>query len=135
MKDRLLIVEDDEDIANVLSIALSLLGYQVKIVAGATEAGRHLADNNVDLVITDWMLPDGSGADVCAAVRVKDSQIPVIVISAVIGRWDMRVVKSQSNAHLKKPIDMTKLRLTVNALLNERQAKKRDEKSVGVNDV
>lgn len=124
MKDRLLIVEDDEDIANVLSIALSLLGYQVKIVAGATEASQHLADNNVDLVITDWMLPDGSGADVCAAARAKDSQIPIIVISAVIGRWDMRVVKSQSNAHLKKPIDMNKLRLTVDQLLNQRQAEK-----------
>lgn len=123
-------MEDDEDIANVLSIALSLLGYQVKIVAGATEASRHLADNNVDLVITDWMLSDGSGADVCAAARAKDSQIPIIVISAVIGRWDMRVVKSQSNAHLKKPIDMNKLRETVNTLLNERQAKKETKKAL-----
>jgi DNA-binding response OmpR family regulator len=130
LKDRLLIVEDDEDIANVLSIALSLLGYQVKIVAGATEASRYLADNHVDLVITDWMLDDGSGADVCAAARAKDSRIPLIVISAVIGRWDMRVVKSHSNAHLKKPIDMTKLRLTVNTLLNERQAGRETKKAL-----
>lgn len=123
----LLIVEDDEDIAHVLFIALNMVGYQVKAVAGLVEARQHLADNKVDLVITDWMLSEGSGADVCVAARAKDSQMPVIVISAVIGRWDMRVVKSHSNAHLKKPIDMSALRLTVDRLLKERRVEQKVE--------
>lgn len=130
-KGHLLIVEDDEDIAHVLCVALRIAGYQAQAAKGSIEAQQYLRDNEVDLVVTDWMLPDGNGADVCMAARSKNSQMPIIVISAVVGRWDMEVMKCQSDAYLKKPVDMTTLRATIERLLIWRHPKRQEsEQSV-----
>ena len=123
-KGRLLLVEDHEDIAHVLSIALRMAGYDVQTAETSAEAKEYLNHNAVDLVITDWQLPGGNGEDVCLAAREVDKLMPIIMISAIIGRWDLKVMQCQCDAYLKKPVDLNTLRLTIQRLLNWRLAQK-----------
>ena len=59
---RILLVEDDEDVGEVLRIALLEDGYVVDLATTAAEAWRHLAERRYALVVSDWRLPDGDGS-------------------------------------------------------------------------
>jgi DNA-binding NtrC family response regulator len=59
---RILLVEDDEDVGEVLRIALLGDGYAVDLAASAAEAWRQLAVHRYALVLSDWRLPDGDGS-------------------------------------------------------------------------
>jgi DNA-binding NtrC family response regulator len=61
-EQRILLVEDDEDVGEVLKIALVEEGYMVDFAATAAEAWRHLAAHRYALVLSDWRLPDGDGS-------------------------------------------------------------------------
>src|SRR4051794_41983090 len=61
-EQRILLVEDDEDVAEVLKVALVEEGYLVDFAATAAEAWRHLAAHRYALVLSDWRLPDGDGS-------------------------------------------------------------------------
>jgi two-component system response regulator PilR (NtrC family) len=59
---RILLVEDDEDVGEVLRIALIGDGYTVDLAASAAAAWKHLAAHRYELVLSDWRLPDGDGS-------------------------------------------------------------------------
>ncbi|HEV8030647.1 MAG TPA: response regulator [Stellaceae bacterium] len=59
---RILLVEDDEDVGEVLMIALLGAGYAVDFATTAAEAWRHLAAHRYAMVLSDWRLPDGDGS-------------------------------------------------------------------------
>lgn len=61
-KKRILLVEDDEDVGEVLRIALLEAGYAVDLAITAAQAWRHLAAHTYALVLSDWRLPDGDGS-------------------------------------------------------------------------
>lgn len=128
-KGRLLVVEDDADISAMLGLCLQQEGYEVRFASSVTEAKQCLVKGMldrqaIDLVIADWQLPDGTGANICASVRSVDSLMPVVVISGVIGRWDMKDMEYQGDAYLEKPLDLNTLRHTVQRLLKWRYAEK-----------
>ena len=124
-KPLLLVVEDDEDLAHILSIVLRMEGYEVKTVWTVHEATTYLQNNTVNLVITDWMLPDGTGGDVCLATRGTNVSIPVIVISAAVDQWNTDFLKCESDAYLKKPLDMETLRHLTQRMLKSGRVGKR----------
>ena len=69
---RILIVEDESDLALLLSYNLEAEGYVVESVARGDEAELRLAENAPDLVILDWMLPGVSGLEICRRLRARD---------------------------------------------------------------
>ena len=71
-EQRILLVEDDEDVGEVLKIALVEEGYMVDFAATAAEAWRHLAAHRYALVLSDWRLPDGDGS-VIASLQLQGS--------------------------------------------------------------
>jgi len=82
--DRILIVEDEESIIELLSYNLSRNGYQVSAVSSGEEALKSIHKSPPDLVLLDLMLPGLDGLDVCKAVR-NDSRtalIPIIILTA-----------------------------------------------------
>jgi two-component system OmpR family response regulator len=79
---RLLIVEDDPSIAELLSVALSFAGFEVRTAATASEALREVVALAPDLVVLDIMLPDADGFDVLRRIRAQGSHLPVLFLSA-----------------------------------------------------
>ena len=116
-KGRLLIVEDEPNIATVLGIALRKEGYLVEIAESVREAVDHLTREPVDLLITDWVLPDGTGGQVCEAARTTKGLLPIIVMSAVLNEKSQTLAECKPDAFLAKPLRMGQLLLQVHDLL------------------
>ena len=79
---RLLIIEDDQELIDLLSMHLQSEGYQVMAAADG-EAGLHaFQEGAFALVILDWMLPSMSGLDVLRDIRRQDTRTPVLMLTA-----------------------------------------------------
>src|SRR5215469_18821875 len=81
---RILVVEDEIDVALLLSYNLEAEGYVVESVARGDEAEARLAESAPDLLILDWMLPGVSGIEICRRVRAHEATctLPIIIVTA-----------------------------------------------------
>ena len=81
---RILVVEDELDLALLLAYNLEAEGYVVESVERGDEAELRLAENPPDLVILDWMLPGVSGLEICRRLRARENTctLPVIMVTA-----------------------------------------------------
>ena len=69
MNNKILIVEDEKDIRNLIIYALEGKGYQTISTDDGEKAIKMLKENKPDLVILDWMLPSVSGLEICRSIR------------------------------------------------------------------
>ncbi len=118
---KILIVEDEEDLANGLEINFRKEGYTV-LKAGSGEAAVNLAiQENPDLMILDVMLPGISGLDVCRELRKKSIEIPIIMLTARGDEID-RVVGLEVGAddYMTKPFSLRELQARVRAHLRRK---------------
>jgi len=82
MPDRILIIDDDPDILQVLRANLELHGFAVSCAQKGKEALQQLAQNMPDLIILDLILPDIDGIQLCQRIREKNPSIPIIMLTA-----------------------------------------------------
>lgn len=119
---KILVVEDNEDLARGLEIQLKREGYAV-LKAKNGEAGIQSAvRENPDLILLDVMLPDTSGLDVCREIRIKGFQTPIIMLTAKAEEID-RVVGLEIGAddYMTKPFSMRELFARIRARLRHHQ--------------
>jgi len=83
----ILVVEDDEEIADLMRDFLEAEGFSVRHAATGRETSEELARSRPDLVLLDVMLPDESGFEICRRLRL-DSAVPVLFLSARDGDAD-----------------------------------------------
>ena len=115
---RILVIEDEERVAALIKKGLEDLGFAVTIAAEGA-VGRHLATGGLfDLVITDVMLPDISGVEVCKTIRKQLPNIPIIMLTA-LGTTDDKVegFDAGANDYLVKPFDFRELYVRIRELL------------------
>jgi len=112
-----LIVEDDEDTAEVINTLLSAAGYTTVVADSGEQALQHMAVTLPDLVVLDINLPDINGLDVLRTVRAN-SYIPMMVVSG-FGKERDRVVALEAGAddYIAKPFSPEELIARVKALL------------------
>ena len=81
---RILVVEDDFDIQELLQNFLQEVGYEITTAADGVEAIAAFSEGKYDLILLDVMLPKIDGFNVCELIR-KQSQIPIIMLTALNG--------------------------------------------------
>ena len=115
---RVLLAEDDRALRRYLEIVLQRAGYSVVSAADGLEAMKVLLNATVDVVITDAMMPNLSGYELCRFVRGSQSlsQMPIILLSA-LDRKDAEPEAGQADAFLSKPISPENLLDCLEALL------------------
>lgn len=113
---RLLIVEDDFDISNMLRIYFSGLGYDVEIAPRGSDALEKTRQNMPHLIVLDIMLPDIDGYEVCRRLRTntRTSHIPVIFLTQKDERSDkLQGLELGADDYITKPFDIEELKLRV----------------------
>jgi DNA-binding response OmpR family regulator len=108
--ERILLVEDDDVIANSLVRALTATGYTMTLAATGEAALAFLAQETFDLVVLDLGLPDMDGLDVCRHIRTHDSLLPVVLLTARQEEIDI-VIGLDSGAvdYITKPFRLAEL--------------------------
>lgn len=116
-KNNILIVDDDENIAELISLYLNKECYETKIAASGTEALQLFEEYSPDLVLLDVMLPGMDGYQVCTEIR-KTSNTPIIMLSAKGEVFDKVLgLKIGADDYIVKPFDSNELVARVGALL------------------
>jgi two-component system, OmpR family, phosphate regulon response regulator OmpR len=115
--DRILIIDDDERLTEMLSVYLRSRGFEVDCRADARGGISALEGGKIDAVILDVMLPDMDGFEVCRRVRAK-SEVPILMLTARGDATD-RVVGLEIGAddYLPKPFDPRELLARLGAVL------------------
>jgi len=132
-KARLLVVEDDVDIANMLRIYFNGMGYDIDVASRGSEAldrTRHVMPH---LIMLDIMLPDIDGYEVCRTLRTntRTSHIPVIFLTQKDERSDkLKGLELEAVDYITKPFDIEELKLRVqNALARSERESLTDPQS------
>jgi DNA-binding response OmpR family regulator len=119
MMKRLLIVEDDQSIANLQKDYLELSGYSVRIVSSGPEGLKALAEEEFGLVILDIMLPDMDGFEVLKTIREQED-IPVLLVSARSDEiYKINGLGLGADDYITKPFSSGELVARVNAHLKK----------------
>jgi two-component system OmpR family response regulator len=118
----ILVVDDDPEIRKLLARYIESQGFRVHLAASCRELRERLATHQVDLVVLDVMLPDGSGLDLCRDLRSERSNVPIILLTALKEDID-RIIGLEIGAddYLGKPFNPRELVARIKAVLR-RQA-------------
>jgi two-component system phosphate regulon response regulator PhoB len=117
---RILVVEDESDLALLLAYNLEAEGYVVESVERGDEAELRLAESAPDLVILDWMLPGVSGLEICRRLRARENTrtLPVIMVTARGEEAErVRGLSVGADDYVVKPFSVPELMARVRALL------------------
>jgi PleD family two-component response regulator len=132
-KGRILVVEDDFDISNMLRIYFSGQGYEVQVAPRGGDALTMTRKQLPNLIVLDIMLPDMNGYDVCRELRTttRTSHIPIIFLTQKDERSDkIQGLELGADDYITKPFDIEELKLRVqNAIAASNRQTQIDSKS------
>lgn len=113
-KGNILIIDDDRDIVNALEIILSMEKYHTSTAFNGTQSLKTLHQDQPDLILLDYMLPDMNGAEVVKKIREdkKYANLPIILISAAHGVEQLGKTLDVQD-WIEKPFELEQLLTTV----------------------
>jgi two-component system response regulator MtrA len=105
----IMVVDDDQDLAEMLGIVLNGAGYEVDLVGRGDEVMPIFTAQNPDLILLDVMLPGLSGVEVCKLIREK-SMVPIVMLSAKGDKQDVVAgLEAGADDYMIKPFDPSEL--------------------------
>ena len=116
-QSRILVVDDEPNIAELLSAALTFEGYQVGVASTGAEALEQVRAFRPHLVMLDVMLPDFDGNEVCRRLRHQGEQMPIVFLTARDTTEDKVEGLSMGDDYVTKPFSIEELMARVGAIL------------------
>lgn len=115
---RILIIEDEVSLNKTITEGLNEFNYQTDVAENLKDGEYYISIRNYDLVLVDWMLPDGSGLDIIHQVKNKSPRTAVMVISAKDdAKSEVEALKLGADDFLAKPFDFSVLVARIEARL------------------
>jgi two-component system phosphate regulon response regulator PhoB len=118
-----LVVEDEPAIQELIAVTLERHGHSVRRAAGAKDAYASVAQSLPDLILLDWMLPDGAGPSLARRLRAeaRTREIPIIMLTARAGDDDkVAGLESGADDYVTKPFSPRELEARIQAVLRRR---------------
>lgn len=126
---KILIIEDDTAIADLLSYGLSKEGFQTRTASNAAAGMSELQRFQPDLLLLDWMLPDQSGLDICKKVTA-DFNIPIFMITAKSDITDKILgLEFGADDYITKPFDLREVVARIRTILRRFEQANHGDKS------
>ncbi len=119
-KNRLVVIDDHYDVLEMLKHHLVNDGYEVKIFFNAVDALKYINIDNTDLVVTDWMLPEMDGLELCRNLKMSQStqDIPLVMLTGKNEEIDaVTALEVGAEDYLPKPIRMRELLSRIKKIL------------------
>jgi DNA-binding response OmpR family regulator len=124
MQAHILIVEDDPNISSTLALSLGVQGYRISTAASVAQAQQQLSAHRFDCVLLDVSLPDGDGYTLCADVRKRDTQLPILMLTAnVTEDAAVRGIESGADDYIRKPYGIAELSARIRRVLDKNKPK------------
>ncbi|MDO8514438.1 MAG: response regulator transcription factor [bacterium] len=117
---KVLLVEDEEKLADAIKRGLELQGYTVDIVADGAKALTRISlhRSDYDVVVLDLMLPSMDGQEICKQMRAKDITVPILILTArAETETKVQLLSSGADDYLVKPFSFAELNARLQALL------------------
>ncbi len=115
---KILVVDDDQLIAELVADTLALDGHLVDTAHSAADARAYTNVGAFDLMVLDWHLPDCTGIQLCEEFRAKGITVPIIFLTSRTAIDDKRIgYQSGADDYLTKPFEPEELKLKVRAML------------------
>jgi DNA-binding NtrC family response regulator len=122
VNERVLLVDDDPGVSEVIGMLLEREGYGVEYASTVKAGLQRINSPDIDLVVTDLKLPDGTGLDVIAGVRARRPRLPIIMITSYSSMESaIDALRAGANDYVIKPFDNDELLRALARALNERR--------------
>ncbi len=116
---RILIVDDEKKMRRILQIILKDQGYKIDLAQDGNEAWQHFQRTSYDLVITDLKMPGKDGMELLRLINKKNSDVPVIVITAYGGvESAVKAIKAGAFDYITKPFENEEIRIVVSKAIS-----------------
>ncbi|GAA4292095.1 response regulator transcription factor [Actinokineospora soli] len=126
MNPRILVVDDEHHLADLVATALRYEGFRTAVAGSVREALAQVAGFAPDLVVLDVRLPDGSGFDACRALRGRGVDTPVLFLTALDSPADkVTGLTAGGDDYLAKPFSLDELVARVRAVLRRTKPQRR----------
>ncbi|WP_347081987.1 response regulator transcription factor [Enterococcus mundtii] len=130
--NRILLVEDDERLQQLYQSVLERAGFLVFAVANGTEALKQLESTQVDVIITDIMMPVMDGYELLETLRSSRVETPVLIITAKADFEDKKKgFQLGTDDYMTKPVDVNEMVLRVEALLRRAKINHSNQLNIG----
>jgi two-component system, OmpR family, response regulator MtrA len=127
----IMVVDDDQDLAEMLGIVLTGAGYEVDLVSRGDEVMPLFAAQNPDLVLLDVMLPGLNGVEVCKLIR-ENSMVPIVMLSAKGDKQDVVAgLEAGADDYMVKPFDPAELVARMKVRLRRSTTEVNSELAIG----
>ncbi|MDR1767219.1 MAG: response regulator transcription factor [Propionibacteriaceae bacterium] len=132
---RILVVDDDEALAEMLQIVLVSEGYSARTCFDGSQAIGVFRDYEPDLVLLDLMLPGRDGVDVCRDIR-EESDVPIVMLTAKSDTIDVvRGLEAGADDYISKPFKTQELVARIKTRLRRRPSAADDGRAIQLGDV
>lgn len=132
---KLLIVEDEPDIQELLEAYLHDAGYETTIAGDGVEALAKFQKDKFDLILLDLMLPKIDGFGVCEFIR-RESNVPILMLTALDGEQEqLRGFQMEIDDYVTKPFSMPILLQKIRAILRRTSAEKEENRCLHYRDL
>ena len=130
---KILVVDDEEDIADLIKVNLEGEGYRVEICHNGLEVLSKVERYQPSLIILDLMLPGIGGMDLCKKIKEVYSHIPVIMVTAKTGETDVVLgLELGADDYIKKPFSIRELTARVRTALRRANLQEELDKMISI---
>lgn len=124
-KNRLVIIDDHYDVLELLKYNFIKEGYEVKFFFTAVDALKYITNENTDLVVTDWMLPEMDGLELCKNLKLSAAtqDIPLVMLTGKNDEIDaVTALEVGADDYLIKPLRIKEMLTRVKKILRRKAA-------------
>ena len=133
MNERILVVDDEKAIADLVGIYLTKEGFDVQIAYSGADAAKAILEQEFDLALLDVMLPDIDGFEVCRRIRATGSKMGIIMLTAKSQEIDkVTGLMTGADDYVTKPFSPAELTARVDALIRRLGVDEEEKNSVEI---